>query len=112
MNYEVYVNDMKLKHINNSISVIYKRQDVLKNFDVGIGVGLMFSDMQELSVNVNRIDIVTRYWEDFIVPVVLNYNIIENNNLTFGAEVRTVVVPIYPSLENIMFTPYLNVKLF
>ena len=30
-NYEVHINNMKLKHINNSISVIYKRKDIINS---------------------------------------------------------------------------------
>ncbi|MGB3852655.1 MAG: hypothetical protein WA958_22005 [Tunicatimonas sp.] len=110
--YEVSIDDVRLRHTNNAVSVIYRRQNVMKNLDLGVGAGVMFSSMQELSVYGNRVALATRNWEDFIIPLTLNYRIIENSRLTFGAEARTTFVPVYPSIENIAFAPYFNVRLF
>ena len=113
VNYNIDIENMKLKNINNSISLIYGRNNIIKNLNLGLGIGFTFSDMQEITVNgyLSNIYITTRKWTELNVPILINYNFINNNKIKFGIETRANFTPIIGGFENLMLFPFLNISI-
>ena len=112
-NGNVLIDQMKLKHINNTFSIIYSRYNILKNFNAGIGLGVIFTDQQEIMIGkFGPITTIQNFrWSMINVPIIVNYYFYNKNNIKVGIEARTDWTPTYSGeFENIMLYPTLGVS--
>ncbi|GHB45051.1 hypothetical protein [Mongoliitalea lutea] len=103
--------DMRLKNNNNTISLIYTHEGAIKNLILGTGVGIILSNRQEITIFDEFAFIESRKWQEITIPIILGYEIIKRDLVSFGIQTRTNITPIVGGIEDFMIYPYLTVKL-
>ena len=104
--------DYKIKQKNRNVSLIYTRYNIFKNFNAGAGIGMMFSDMQEVTLGapVGYINLENQIYSELNFPVFVNYTFINNQYFKLGVEARTNYV-LHLGIEDVMVFPFLRFNL-
>lgn len=103
--------DMRLKNNNNTISLIYTHEGAIKNLILGTGVGIILSNLQEITIFDQFAFVETRKWQEITIPIIIGYEIIKRDLLSFGIQTRTNITPVVGGIEDFMIYPYLTIKL-
>lgn len=103
--------DMRLRNNNNSISLIYTHQGAIKNLILGTGVGIILSNRQEITIFDQFALVESRKWQEITIPIIIGYEIIKRDLLSFGIHTRTNITPVVGGIEDFMIYPSLTIKL-